>query len=80
MELAWWEAAALFLLWAIQFALSPVPLSAPFWGAVAGRIHRYVTYTYLIWSGVEIVRLLLGRRKPLAFTLFVDMWRRHVQR
>jgi hypothetical protein len=47
---------------------------------MAGRIHRYVTYTYLIWSGVEIVRLLLGRRKPLAFTLFVDMWRRHVQR
>ena len=25
MKLAWWEAAALFVLWAIQFAFSPVP-------------------------------------------------------
>ena len=24
MELVWWEAAELFLLWAVQFALSPV--------------------------------------------------------
>lgn len=79
MELAWWEAAVLFALWAIQFALSPVPLSAPFWGAVATHIHRSVTYAYLIWAGVEIVRLLFGRRKPLAFTLFAEMWRRHVR-
>src|SRR5579872_6570832 len=78
MELEWWEAAVLFALWAIQFALSPVPLSAPFWGAVAGHIHRFVTCAYLIWAGVEIVRLLLGRRKPNAFVFFADMWRHHV--
>jgi hypothetical protein len=70
----------LFALWAIQFALSPVPLSAPFWGAVAGHIHRFVTYAYLILAGAEIVRLLLGRRKPLALALFAEMWRRHVRR
>jgi len=28
---------------------------------------------------VEIVRLLAGRRKPLAFQLFAVMWRRHVR-
>ena len=64
MELAWWEAAALFALWAVQFALSPVPLSAAFWGAVAGHIHRYVTVAYLIWAGVEIVRLCSAAASP----------------
>jgi cation:H+ antiporter len=78
MELAWWEASALFFLWAVQFALSPIPLSAGLWGALASHIHRYVTITYLAWSGVEILRMIVGRRKPAAFQHFAEMWRRHV--
>jgi cation:H+ antiporter len=78
MELAWWEASALFFLWAVQFALSPIPLSAGLWGALASHIHRYVTITYLVWSGVEILRMIVGRRKPAAFQHFAEMWRRHV--
>jgi cation:H+ antiporter len=70
MALAWWEAALLFLLWAVQFALSPFP---------EAHIHRYVTFAYLGWSGVEVVRIVLGRRKPLAFQLFAVMWRKHVR-
>ena len=54
MELAWWEAAALFVLWVVQFALSPIPPSAGLWGTLASHIHRYVTLTYLVWAGVEI--------------------------
>jgi len=72
MELAWWEAAALFFLWAIQFALSPVP------GVLASHIHRYVTLTYLAWSAVEILRMIVGWRKPAAFQHFAEMWRSHV--
>src|SRR5260370_12477349 len=78
MELAWWEAAALFFLWAVQFALSPVPLSAGFWGVLASHIHRYVTLTYLAWSGVEILRMIVVCRKPAAFQHFAKMWRSHV--
>jgi hypothetical protein len=34
---------------------------------------------YLAWAAIEIVRLLLGRRKPAAFQLFAVMWRRNVK-
>ncbi|MBZ5591549.1 MAG: hypothetical protein LAP39_04895 [Acidobacteriia bacterium] len=78
MELAWWEASALFFLWAVQFALSPIQPSPGLWGTMAGHIHRYVTYSYLIWAAVEIARMLIGRRKPAAFQQFAAMWRRHV--
>ena len=80
MELAWWEAAALFLLWAVQFALSPVAPSPGFWGFLAGHIHGYVTAAYLVFAGVEIVRLIFGWRKPLAFQFFAQMWRQHVKK
>jgi len=80
MELVWWEAAELFLLWAVQFALSPVTPSPGFWGFLAGHIHAYVTAAYFVLSGVEIVRLIFGRRKPLAFEFFIKMWRQHVKK
>jgi cation:H+ antiporter len=70
MELAWWEAAVLFALWLIQFFFSIVAPGAP--------IHWYVTLAYLLWAGIEIVRLFFGRRQPLAFRHFGDMWRKHV--
>jgi len=79
MELAWWEASALFFLWATQFALSPIPPLAGFWGALASHVHWYVTLIYLVWSGVEILRMIVGRRKPAAFEHFAQMWRRHVR-
>ena len=80
MELAWWEASALFALWAVQFALSAVAPGPGLLGALSKHIHRYVTFAYFAWSAVEIVRMLLGRRKPLAFQLFGVMWRRHVRK
>ncbi len=80
MELAWWEAATLFTLWGIQFALSPVHPGPGFWGFLAGRIHWYVTVVYLVWVGLGAVRMLLGQRQPSAFRLFAVMWRRHVRK
>jgi cation:H+ antiporter len=79
MELAWWEAAALFVLWAVQFALSLVNPGPSLLGILAGRIHWHVTIAYLAWAAIEIVRLLFGRRKPAAFTAFAAMWRTHMK-
>ncbi len=79
MELAWWEASILFSLWAVQFGLSAVEPGPGFLGTIARHIHWYVTIAYFAWAGVEVVRLLLGRRKPLAFQLFTVMWGRHVK-
>jgi cation:H+ antiporter len=78
MELAWWEATALFALWGIQFAFSPVPPGAGFLGFIAANIHEWVTWAYLIWSAIEIIRIVAGKRHPLAFRLFADVWRARV--
>ncbi len=77
MELAWWEAAALFVLWFIQFAASAVPPGAPL-GGIASHVHGWITVTYFVWAAWELLRLLLGQRKPVAFTEFARMWRTHV--
>jgi len=78
MELAWWEALALFLLWFVQFAFSTFKPDLPFWGPLAQHVHQWVTITYYVWAGWELLRLLIGQRKPLAFTEFVKMWRQYV--
>ncbi len=65
MELVWWEAAALAVLFALPFfdsAMEPV-----------------ITWIYFGWAAVELVRMFLGRRKPQAFPLFAKMWRDHVR-
>jgi cation:H+ antiporter len=79
MALTWWEANALFGLWAIQFALSPVKPGPTFFGMVAGHIHWIITVVYFLWCAVEIVRMLVGKRETLAFHLFGELWRTHVR-
>ncbi len=79
MELAWWEAAALFALWFFQFALSPVAPGPGFWGTLARHAHVWTTIAYFVWAAVEIVRVLIGKRRPAAFTEFARMWRTHVR-
>jgi hypothetical protein len=78
MELAWWEAAALFTLWGIQFALSPIPPGPGALGYIATHIHGWVTAGYFIWFALGMVSFAFGRRKLLAFVLFAAMWRKHV--
>src|SRR5579884_585298 len=59
MQLAWWEAAVLFLLWGLQFVFS-----------IGGGMHVWVTTAYFVWSAVEVIRLLTGNRSPTAFVEF----------
>lgn len=65
MELAWWEAAALAVLFAV-----------PFFDTAA---ETAVTWTYFAWIGVECVRILIGRRRAEALPLFAAVWRTHVR-
>lgn len=80
MELAWWEAAVLFVLFIIQFAFSAVPPGPGWIGFIATHIHHWVTIAYFLWAAIEVGRLLAGQRKPLAFTYFAATWRAHVVR
>lgn len=79
MRLDWWEAAALFSLWGIQFLLSPIQPGPGIIRTLAGHIHWYVTIAYFIWFGVGILRYMSGRRKLAAFHLFGVMWRNHIR-
>ena len=78
MELAWWEALVLFALWFVQFVFSVINPDVPFWGGVAQHVHLWMTIAYFVWAGWELFRLLIGQRKPLAFTEFAKMWRQYV--
>ena len=59
MELSWWEAAGLFLLWLVQFLFSL--------GATGQLVHHITTGIYFAWCVVEIARLATGNRKARAF-------------
>lgn len=79
MMLTWWEAGALFFLWFAQFLLSPIQPGPGFWGMVAGHSHWIVTAIYFLWVAVELIRILTGKRMPLAFKLFAHTWRTYVR-
>lgn len=80
MELAWWEAASLFTLWFAQFAFSPVPPGPGLPGLISSHIHEWVTWVYLAWASIEVIRIVMGGRRPLAFRLFAEVWRTRVFR
>jgi cation:H+ antiporter len=71
MQLAWWEAAAIFVLWAIQFGFSLA-------GSTASAVHLWTTIAYFAWAAVEVVQILVGRRHAKAFRCFRAVWREHV--
>lgn len=66
MELAWWEATALFVLFFVPFIH---PATA-----------RIVVALYFVWAAVELVRMIAGRRELTAFVLFAKMWKAHIIR
>jgi cation:H+ antiporter len=78
MELDWWEAAALFFLWGIQFAFSPIPPGPGIIGFIATHIHLWVTVAYLVWAAVAVVMFVTGRRHANAFREFARQWRQHI--
>jgi cation:H+ antiporter len=64
MSFSWYEAAGLFVLWLAQFV-------QPHW-------REELTYVYFAWFGIEVLRLFLGNRGPVAFTEFGKLFRTHV--
>ena len=58
---SWYEAVGLFVLWLVQFAL---PESRP-----------VVTALYFVRIGIEVVRIVIGRRPLSAFKVFPALWR-----
>ena len=69
MEFAWWEALAMFILFAIQFVL-PI-----FFGS---GVRQWITAAFFIWTAIESIRIAWRRRMPAAWTNFLETWRAHV--
>jgi cation:H+ antiporter len=78
MELAWWEAGTLFLLWLVQFGFSAIKPDLPFWGPAGEHVRFWITILYFVWAAWELVRMAVGRRRPLAFQEFAKTWRAHI--
>lgn len=56
MELSWWEALGLFILFVVQVS--------------SARMHVYITWVDFAWCAVEVVRLLTGNQRALAVRHF----------
>jgi cation:H+ antiporter len=56
MELAWWEAVGLFLMFLVQLR----------WEST----HVYMTWLYFAWCGLEVLRLIFGNQKAVAIRHF----------
>jgi cation:H+ antiporter len=69
LKILWWEAAGLFVLWAVQFALSPIV-----------RTQEYFIAAYLIWILAEIARLVRRKRGAAAIDKFAKVWKSHIVR
>ena len=81
MELVWWEASVLFVLWLAQFAFSAVPAGhSGVLGFLGHRVHVWITLTYFAWAAWEMARLFTGARQPTALVEFVRIWRENVLR
>jgi cation:H+ antiporter len=59
MELAWWEAVGLFVLFLVQLGFS--------------RLHVAITWIDFAWCAVEVVRLITGNRKAVALRHFREI-------
>ena len=43
------------------------------------NLARGVTYVYAAWAVIEIGRMIIGQRKPKAFSLFAHVWKTHIR-
>ncbi|MDQ2840042.1 MAG: hypothetical protein M3Y72_03190, partial [Acidobacteriota bacterium] len=71
MEFAWWEALAMFVLFASQFLLPSL---------LGGNATVWITRAFLAWAAFELMKILARRRMPAAFAGFAATWRAHVSR
>ncbi len=65
MAFAWWEALAIFVLFAIQFILPA------FWG---DQIRIWIAGAFFVWAAVEIVLMIARGTRPNALARFIETW------
>jgi cation:H+ antiporter len=69
MEFTWWEALAMFILFAVQFVLPA------FFGE---SIRVWITAAFFAWTAASILVFAVRRPRQNALTSFIATWRAHV--
>jgi cation:H+ antiporter len=69
MSIAWWEALAMFLLFAAQFVLPA------FFG---DQVRMWIAAGFFIWTAVAALVMIIRRHPPNALAQFLETWRTHV--
>jgi cation:H+ antiporter len=69
MKFAWWEALAMFMLFAIQFIL-PV--------FIGEHVRVWITAAFFVWTAAGVLTMLVRRCRPAALVTFIETWRAHV--
>ena len=71
MRFDWWEAAAMFVLFASQFVLG---------STLGGQGSRtFITIAFLGWAALEVLRMLFRRKMPEALQSFASTWRTQIR-
>ncbi len=71
LEFDWWEALAMFVLFAAQFVLP----------AFLGQgVRQWITAAFFVWVVVELVRIVARRQMPIALTAFATTWRTYARK
>lgn len=68
MEIVWWEALLMFVLFAAQFAQPPM---------LGEGSREWITGAFFGWAALELARLLAKREVPPALRSFAETWRAH---
>ncbi len=71
MEFDWWEALAMFMLFAVQFVLPH------FFGE---QVQIWIAMAFFAWSAGSVILYFFRRPRPNALTSFLETWRAHIWR
>jgi cation:H+ antiporter len=71
MEFDWWEALAMFVLFAAQFVLPHL---------FGEQVHIWIAAAFFAWTGGSFIVNSFRKPKPNALSSFIETWRTHISR
>ena len=69
MKFSWWEAVAMFILFAVQFILPAF---------VGEHVRVWITAAFFVWIAIGVLAMLFRRCRPAAWVTLMETWRAHV--
>lgn len=77
MRLEWWEAALLFLLYAIQVTFANTSAQTPVFAYLSHHVRLWITEAYFGWAALAVCLMVFRKQRPVAFHSFAGTLREH---